>query len=148
MLSNKEEQITMEYTKTYIAKDEHIDVQEIMDGLYYPFYMEYCRHDYIREILGFDFETEAKNGIYMVLSNYSISFLRSLKKGDEFKVTCTLYTDKGGLPKLHFKQSIICNNKVMTKALFTGTCVPATGGRPYLPASVLEKIKDAPVLED
>ncbi|WP_413669438.1 acyl-CoA thioesterase [Mucilaginibacter sp. Mucisp86] len=138
----------MEYTKTYIAKDEHIDVQEIMDGLYYPFYMEYCRHDYIREILGFDFEIEAKNGIYMVLSNYSISFLRSLKKGDEFKVTCTLYTDKGGLPKLHFKQSIICNNKVMTKALFTGTCVPATGGRPYLPASVLEKIKDAPVLED
>ncbi|SDH88985.1 acyl-CoA thioesterase [Mucilaginibacter gossypii] len=138
----------MEYSKTYIAKDEHIDVQEIMDGLYYPFYMEYCRHDYIREILGFDFEAEAKNGIYMVLSNYSISFLRSLKKGDEFKVTCTLYTDKGGLPKLHFKQSIICNNKVMTKAVFTGTCVPATGGRPYLPASVLEKIKDAPVLED
>ncbi|WEA00053.1 acyl-CoA thioesterase [Mucilaginibacter sp. SJ] len=138
----------MEYSKTYIAKDEHIDVQEIMDGLYYPFYMEYCRHDYIREILGFDLETEAKNGIYMVLSNYSISFLRSLKKGDEFKVTCTLYTDKGGLPKLHFKQSIICNNKVMTKAVFTGTCVPATGGRPYLPASVLEKIKDAPVLED
>jgi acyl-CoA thioester hydrolase len=36
----------------------------------------------------------------------------------------------------------------MTKATFTGTCVPATGGRPYLPTSVLEKIKDAPVLED
>src|SRR5438067_10151118 len=93
--ANKEELIIMEYSKTYVAKDEHIDVQEIMDGLYYPFYMEYCRHDYIREILGFDFETEAKNGIYMVLSNYSISFLRSLKKRDEFKVTCALYTDKG-----------------------------------------------------
>jgi acyl-CoA thioester hydrolase len=138
----------MEYSKTYIAKDEHIDVQEIMDGLYYPFYMEYCRHDYIREVLGFDFETEAKNGIYMVLSNYSISFLRSLKKEDEFSVTCTLFKDKAGLPKLHFKQSIIFNNKVMTKAVFTGTCVPATGGRPYLPSSVLEKIKDAPVFED
>jgi acyl-CoA thioester hydrolase len=83
----------------------------------------------------------------MVLSNYSISFLRSLKKGDEFKVTCELFADKSGAPKLHFKQSIILNNKVMTKAVFTGTCVPATGGRPYLPASVLEKIKDAPVLE-
>jgi len=138
----------MEFSKTYVAKDEHIDVQEIMDGLYYPFYMEYCRHDYIREVLGFDFETEAKNGVYMVLSNYSLSFVRSLKKGDEFTVTCTLYKDKAGLPKLHFKQTIMLNNKVMTKAVFTGTCVPATGGRPYLPESVLEKIKDAPVLED
>ena len=137
----------MEYSKTYVAKDEHIDVQEIMDGLYYPFYMEYCRHDYIREVLGFDFETEAKNGVFMVLSNDSISFLRSLKKGDEFKITCELFADSSGAPKLHFKQSIILNNKVMTKAVFTGTCVPATGGRPYLLASVLEKIKDAPVLE-
>jgi len=138
----------MEYSKTYTAKDEHIDVQQIMDGLYYPFYMEYCRHDYIRDVLGFDFEIEAKNGVYMVLSNYSISFLRSLKKGDEFTVTCALFKDKAGLPKLHFKQSIIFNNKIMTKAVFTGTCVPATGGRPYLPESVLERIKDALVLED
>lgn len=138
----------MEYSKTYIAKDEHIDVQEIMDGLYYPFYMEYCRHDFIREVLGFDFETEARNGIYMVLSNYSISFLRSLKKGDEFTVTCAVYADKAGLPKLHFKQAILLNKKVMTKAIFTGTCIPATGGRPYLPESVLIKMKDIPVLED
>ncbi|MEZ2337105.1 acyl-CoA thioesterase [Mucilaginibacter sp. RCC_168] len=137
----------MEYSKNYVAKEEHIDVQEIMDGLYYPFYMEYCRHDYIREVLGFDLEIEAKNGVYMVLSNYSISFLRSLKKGDNFTVTCELFADKGGAPKLHFKQSMILNNKVMTKAVFTGTCVPAKGGRPYLPASVLEKVKDAPVLE-
>jgi acyl-CoA thioester hydrolase len=138
----------MEYSRTYIAKDEHIDAQEIMDGLYYPFYMEFCRHDYIRDVLGFDFETEAKKGIYMVLSNYSISFLRSLKKGDEFTVTCSVYADKTGAPRLHFKQQIILRNKVMTKALFTGTCIPAGGGRPYLPQSVLEKIKDAPVLED
>jgi acyl-CoA thioester hydrolase len=137
----------MEYSKTYVAKDEHIDVQEIMDGLYYPFYMEYCRHDYIREILGFDFETEAKNGIYMVLSNYSISFIRSLKRGDQFKVTCTLYKDKSGLPKLHFKQTIVCNSKLITQAVFAGTCIPATGRRPYLPISVLEKITDVPVFE-
>jgi acyl-CoA thioesterase FadM len=50
----------MEYSKTYTAKDEHIDFQNIMDGLYYPFYMEWCRHDFIKEALGFDFEEEAK----------------------------------------------------------------------------------------
>lgn len=137
----------MEYSKTYIAKDEHIDVQEIMDGLHYPYYMELCRHDYIREILGFDFETEAKNGVFMVLSHYSISFIRSLKRGDEFSVTCKLFADEDGAPKLHFKQEIILNKKIVTRATFTGTCIPASGGRPYLPATVLEKIKDAPLLK-
>lgn len=137
----------MEYSKTYTAKEEHIDVQNIMDGLYYPFYMEYCRHDYIREVLGFDLEEEAKKGVYMVLSGYKIQFLRSLKKGDVFTVTCTLYADPAGQPRLHFKQSIILNNKIMTKAVFTGTCIPATGGRPYLPDTVKELIATAPVLD-
>ncbi|RFM25792.1 acyl-CoA thioesterase [Deminuibacter soli] len=137
----------MEFTKTYTAKDEHIDVQQIMDGLYYPFYMEYCRHDYIREVLGFDFEAEAHNGIYMVLSGYNIQFLRSLKKGDEFTVTCTLYADPDGLPRLHFKQSILLNGKVMTRAVFTGTCINAKGGRPYLPDVIKPLIENAPKLE-
>jgi acyl-CoA thioester hydrolase len=137
----------MEYSKTYIAKEEHIDVQGIMDGLYYPFYMEWCRHDFIREVLGFDFETEARNGVYMVLTNYSLNFIRSLKKGDEFSVTCDVFKDKGGLPKLHFKQAILLNKKVVTKAVFSGTCVPATGGRPYLPDLVFDKLRNASELE-
>jgi acyl-CoA thioester hydrolase len=136
---------TMEYSKIYRVKDEHIDVQNIMDGLYYPFYMEYCRHDYIREKLGFDFEMEAKNGIYMVLSSYTINFVRSLKRNDEFQVTCEVFADEDGLPRLHFKQTIMFNKKLMTKAVFTGTCIPAAGGRPYLPDSVHDKIKDAPL---
>ncbi|ASZ13878.1 thioesterase family protein [Chitinophaga pendula] len=137
----------MEFSKEYTVKAEHIDVQNIMDGLYYPFYMEYCRHDYIKEVLGFDFAEEAEKGVHMVLSGYKIQYLRSLKKDDQFKVTCTLYKDPAGLPRLHFKQQIIMNNKVMTKAVFTGTCVPATGGRPYLPEGMLDQLKDAPVLE-
>ena len=50
----------MTFSKEYITRDEHIDVQGIMDGLYYPFYMEYCRHEYIDKILGFNLESEAK----------------------------------------------------------------------------------------
>ena len=136
----------MEYSKIYQVKDEHVDVQGIMDGLYYPFYMEWCRHDFIREVLGFDFETEAKNGIYMVLSNYSLHFLRSLKKDDVFTVTCAVYKDKGGLPKLHFRQSILLNNKPMTRAVFSGTCIPSIGGRPYLPPTVVLNMEDVPEL--
>jgi acyl-CoA thioester hydrolase len=137
----------MEFAKNYVVKEEHIDVQGIMDDLYYPFYMEWCRHDFIREVLGFDFETEARNGMYMVLSNYSISFIRSLKKGDEFSVTCEVFKDKAGLPKLHFKQAILLNKKIVTRAVFTGTCIPASGGRPYLPDIVLNKLIDFPDLD-
>jgi acyl-CoA thioester hydrolase len=137
----------MEYSKNYTVKAEHIDVQGIMDGLYYPFYMEYCRHDFIREVLGFDLEEQAHKGVFMVLSQYTIKYLRSLKKDDEFTVTCALYADKAGQPRLHFKQSIIMNGKVMTTAVFTGTCIPATGGRPYLPADIAGLIEAAPKLE-
>ncbi|MDP9076751.1 MAG: thioesterase family protein [Bacteroidota bacterium] len=136
----------MEYIKTYIVKEEHIDVQNIMDGLYYPFYMEYCRHDYIREVLGFDLQEEAKKGFLLVLSEYKIQFIRSLKKGDEFTVSCQLLADPDALPKIHFKQEIICKGKIITKATFTGTCIPASGGRPYLPEAVKQLIKNIPML--
>ena len=134
----------MEFIKTYTAKDEHIDFQNIMDGLYYPFYMEWARHDYIKEVLGFDFEEEAKNGVNMVLSKYTLQFVRSLKKGDEFQVTCRLMLDKNNKTVLHFKQTILLNNKVVTKAIFSGTCVKAGGGRPFLPENLLQKLTGAP----
>jgi len=137
----------MEYSKNYTVVDTHIDVQGIMDGLYYPFYMEECRHDYIREILGFDFVQQAENGVFMVLSEYKIKFIRSLKKDDNFDVTCTVYTDAQGLPRLHFKQSILKNGKIMASAVFTGTCIPATGGRPYLPEELKANLTDASSLE-
>lgn len=136
----------MEYSKNYTAEDQHIDVQGIMDGLYYPFYMEYCRHDYIREVLGFDFVEQAGKGVNMVLSQYNIKFIRSLKKNDNFDVTCSVFTDVQGLPRLHFKQSIIKDGKIMATAVFTGTCVAATGGRPYLPEE-LQNITNAAPLE-
>lgn len=137
----------MEYSKNYTADDQHIDVQGIMDGLYYPFYMEYCRHDYIREVLGFDFVEQAGKGINMVLSQYNIKFIRSLKKNDNFDVTCSVFTDAQGLPRLHFKQSIIKDGKIMATAVFTGTCVAATGGRPYLPEEMLKNLTDVLSLE-
>ncbi|MEN2399392.1 thioesterase family protein [Flavobacterium sp. MC2016-06] len=136
----------MEYSKNYTVADGHIDVQGIMDGLYYPFYMEECRHDFIREILGFDFVEQAENGVFMVLSEYSIKFIRSLKKDDNFDVTCAVFTDPLNLPRLHFKQTIIKNGKVMASAVFTGTCIPASGGRPYLPEELIGNLFNAPTL--
>ena len=137
----------MEYVKNYIVESQHIDVQGIMDGLYYPFYMELCRHDFIRDVIGFDFIEQANNGVYMVLSQYSIKFIRSLKADDNFNVTCAVFNDSQNLPRLHFKQSIIKNGKLMATAVFTGTCIAATGGKPYLPEELKGNIANAPSLE-
>lgn len=134
----------MAYTKTYTVKDEHIDVQNIMDGLYYPFYLEWCRHDFIRESLGFDFEAEAHAGVNMVLSEYRLKFVRSLKSGDVFEVTCEPLRDKSNKAVLHFRQSILLNNKVVVKALFSGTCIKATGGRPFLPENLTALLTGTP----
>lgn len=136
-----------DYHKTYTVKDEHIDVQDIMDGLYYPFYMEDCRHAFIKDTLGFDLEEQARQGVNMVLSKYTISFFRSLRRGDEFTVTCELYKDPTDQPKLHMVQHILKNGKKYTTGVFTGTCVKSTGGRPFLPDGLGELLKDAPVLE-
>lgn len=136
----------MEYIKEYTVKPEHIDVQGIMDGLYYPFYMEWCRHEFIKDVLGFSLEEEAAKGVNMVLSQYTIQFLRSLKKDDTFTVTCQLMADKGDKPQIHFEQKIMLNGKIVTKGVFSGTCVSSKGGRPYLPDAIKEKLKDAPVL--
>jgi len=35
----------------------------------------------------------------------------------------------------------------MTTAVFTGTCIPATGGRPFLPEGIAQLIAEAPKLE-
>lgn len=133
----------MAYTKTYTVKDEHIDVQNIMDGLYYPFYLEWCRHDFIREALGFDFEAEARAGVNMVLSEYRLKFVRSLKSGDVFDVTCEPLRDKSNKAVLHFRQGILLNGKIVVKAVFSGTCVKAGGGRPFLPEGLTERLAEA-----
>ena len=57
----------MEYAIEYTVNDKHIDVQGIMDGLYYPFYMEECRHNFAKEFLGIDLAEEAKKGVNIVL---------------------------------------------------------------------------------
>lgn len=133
------------YSKTYTVKDEHIDFQNIMDGLYYPFYMEQCRHAFIRDVLGFDYVKEAKNGVNMVLSTYTLRFVRSLKKDDEFIVTCELMLDNYNKSVLHFLQYMLLNNKIVTKAVFSGTCIKEGGGRPFLPENLQSKLISVPV---
>ena len=35
------------FTKTYSVDEKHVDFQGVVDGLYYPFYMEWTRHAFM-----------------------------------------------------------------------------------------------------
>lgn len=78
------------FSKMYDVDEDHIDSQKVVDGLYCPFYMEWARHAFMKEVLGIDSEEEFRQGrIYRVLE-YSLRFRQSLKKGDRVEVTCQL----------------------------------------------------------
>lgn len=130
----------MLYEKLYIAKEEHIDFQGIMDGLYYPFYLEDCRHAFVEDVLGYNIKKAAEEGLHLVLSQYTIRFLRSLKADDTFVVSCSAHPDASGKPQIHIKQTIKKDGKLFVAALFTATCVPAKGGRSFIPEDMAAKI--------
>lgn len=132
------------YQREFSADDSHIDIQGIMDGLYYPHYMEKCRHQFAKEVLGVDLEALAKDGINVVLSQYLMRFKRPLRKGDEFVVTCSAHPDTQNKPRFHLKQGILKNGKVMADAVFTATFIPASGGRAFLPEDLHDKLVGEP----
>ena len=124
------------YEQKMSVKDEHIDFQDIVDGLYYPFYFEDCRHQYLKEITGIDIQEYAKQGLNLVLAEYTLKFRASLKRGDQLTVTCELVPLENSRSKFSLAQKIICNDKIAASATFTATCVPAAGGRPFIPEEI------------
>lgn len=128
------------FTKQYEVDEKHIDFQDVVDGLYYPFYMEWTRHAYMREALGIDMEEEFKQGkIYMVLE-YSLRFRKSLVKGDQVEVTCVLAKNEKR-NRVNFVQQILVNGVVYADAIFVATCLQ--NGRPSMPDAVMNALADA-----
>lgn len=125
------------FTKQYEVDEKHIDFQGVVDGLYYPFYMEWTRHAFMREALGIDIEEEFKQGkIYMVLE-YSLRFRKSLVKGDKVEVTCELAKNEKR-NRVNFVQQILVNGVVYADATFVATCL--SNGRPSMPDAVVQAL--------
>jgi acyl-CoA thioester hydrolase len=136
----------MEFERTYQVESDHIDVQGIMDGLYYPFYFERCRHDFLREVLGYDLESLAQQGTNVVLSQYFIRFLRSLRKDDIIVVGCDACPDTLNESVFHLKQEMRRAKKLVSTALFTATFVQSSGGRSFIPQDLLIKLGEKPAI--
>jgi acyl-CoA thioester hydrolase len=121
------------FTKQYEVDPAHIDFQGVVDGLYYPFYMEWTRHAFMKEALGLDLEEEFKQGrVYMVLE-YSLRFRKSLQKGDQLEVSCELQKHEKR-NRVVFFQQINVGGVTYADASFVATCF--VNGRPVLPEAV------------
>ncbi len=132
------------FSKTYTVKEEHIDVQGIVDGLYYPFYMEWCRHDFIREVMGFDFEEQAHAGVYMVLSGYKINFLRSLKKTTHSPLPRTMFADEGDRPVSTSNRRSFSTTKYSRRPYSPAPVSPPKAAAPTSPRRHLESSPKTP----
>ncbi|NPE55200.1 acyl-CoA thioesterase [Dickeya dadantii] len=125
------------FSKHYEVKDNHIDFQGVVDGLYYPFYMEWTRHAFMKESLGVDIEEEFKQGkVYMVLE-YSLRFRKSLQKGDRLEVTCQLEKNEKR-NRVNFVQQIKVDGVTYAEATFAATCL--VNGRPSMPDAVMNAL--------
>ncbi|SMG60653.1 acyl-CoA thioesterase [Cedecea sp. NFIX57] len=122
------------FTKKYAVMREHIDFQDVMDGLYYPFYMEWCRHAFMEECLGIDIKEEAtKNNMY-ILTEYKIRFKKSIRADAKLTVTCCL-KESEKRSRFYFEQKIIIDDTEYAEAVFEATCI-GPSGRPYIPTAV------------
>ncbi|MFL9878686.1 thioesterase family protein [Herbaspirillum rhizosphaerae] len=125
------------FSKNYEVEASHIDFQGVVDGLYYPFYMEWTRHAFMKEALGIDIEAEFAQGkIYMVLE-YSLRFRKSLKKDDRLEVTCQLEKNEKR-NRVNFVQEIKVDGVTYAEATFVATCL--FNGRPSMPEAVMNAL--------
>ena len=125
------------FSKNYEVQPGHIDFQGVVDGLYYPFYMEWTRHAFMKEALGIDIEEEFKQGkIYMVLE-YSLRFRKSLTKDDRVEVTCRLEKNEKR-NRVNFFQEIKVDGVPYAEATFVATCI--VNGRPSMPEAVAKAL--------
>ncbi len=125
------------FSKNYAVEPGHIDFQGVVDGLYYPFYMEWTRHAFMKEALGIDIEEEFKQGkIYMVLE-YSLRFRKSLTKDDRVEVTCQLQKNEKR-NRVNFFQEIKVDGVTYAEATFVATCL--VNGRPSMPEAVVQAL--------
>lgn len=127
------------FTKNYSVDEKHVDFQGVVDGLYYPFYMEWTRHAFMKESMGLDLEQEFAEGRLHMILEYTLRFKKSLQKGDEMQVTCELKANEKR-NRVNFVQQILVNGTVYAEATFVATCI--CNGRPVIPDAVKKALSE------
>jgi len=125
------------FSKSYEVDPKHIDFQGVMDGLYYPFYFEWARHDYLYEEMGVDIEQLFEQGQMYVVLEYNLKYRKSVRAGETVVVTCE--AEKHAKPnRINMVQKMFLGETVAAEAVFTCTCL--YHGRPTIPKAFLSSL--------
>ncbi len=118
------------------VRDYECDLQGIVNNAVYQHYLEHARHQYLRA-QGVDFATLTAQGIDVVMTQAELSYKKSLRPGDHFKVTVE-WVPKGRLRALFIQQIIRADGALMLQAHITVAALDAQG-KPIPALAILPK---------
>jgi len=117
------------------VRDNELDSQGIVNNSNYFVYFAHARHKHIKT-LGIDFNEMAKQGFNLILIATEMKFKDALKANDKFTVTSKIVPN--GRIRINFEQEVIrtSDNKVVTSAINTATCLNTKTRRPGFPEEI------------
>ncbi|APC96183.1 acyl-CoA thioesterase [Francisella tularensis subsp. novicida] len=117
------------YSKKVNIDPKHIDCQNILDNIHYPYYYELVRHEHFAGF-GKTVEELTEQGINAVLLDEHIKFKKPITAGE---VEITNKFTRLSKVKFVADQEIKVDGKVVSTNRCEITCIPAQGGRPFFP---------------
>jgi len=132
--------MNQEFSLDFKVRDYECDLQGVVNNSVYQNYLEHARHEFLLS-RGVNFAELTEQKIHLVVVRAELDYRRSLKPGDEFRVTvaCELV----GTIRLVFVQNIFkADGTVIMNARVTGTALDPRG-RPCLPDGLVEKLVPA-----
>lgn len=114
-----------EYRLTLKVRDYECDIQGIVNNANYQHYLEYARHEYIKEIGLLSFKDMHKKGIDFVVAKIQLEYKTPLIGDDEFEVSVKMV--KEGIRWVFYQniyrkkdQKLSVKGKVDTVCLLNG----------------------------
>ena len=119
------------------VRDYECDLQGIVNNAVYLNYLEHARHEFLKE-RGLDFAVLHEEGLDLVVVRVELDYRSPLRSGDRFAVESRL--SRPSALRFAFDQRVLRlpGRETAVEGRVVGTCLK--GGRPSLPAALLEKL--------
>ncbi len=119
------------------VRDYECDLQGVVNNAVYQNYLEHARHEFLLA-RGLDFAALAAQGVFPVVVRAELDFKRSLRPGDEFRVT--VRCEMEGRIRVIFWQEIHRREGDLALMARIVATVLDSRGRPKIPEGLIEKL--------